>query len=135
MKLSLYLFYMKYLITESQFNKVVFRYLDLQNYLVDSEDNEIRFYKKLEEIDPETEYPDGHILYDDFIVYTKSDKYMLVSEGLIYEIMGLFSIKSVSDVLKIVADWLYHTNNIDVVKSRSFKNETDMMKLYNSSRQ
>jgi hypothetical protein len=126
---------MKYLITESQFNKVVFRYLDLQNYLVDSEDNEIRFYKKLEEIDPETEYPDDYLLYDDFIVYTKSDKHMLVSEGLIYEIMGLFGFESDSEVLKVVADWLFHTKNIDVVKSRPFRNETDIMKSYNSARQ
>ena len=126
---------MKYLITESQFNKIVSSYLDSQKFeLRDKGSRLIRFMRPVIDIDPEVEYPSDMLLYDDFIMYDKESKVSMISKGLMDEIRIGFSVDSNETIADLINKWLLDRYDFEVLKSRQFLNDNDIRKTYESMR-
>ena len=126
---------MKYLITESQFNKIVSNYLDSQKFeLRDKGSRLIRLMRPIIDIDPEVEYPSDMLLYDDFIMYDKESKVSMISKGLMDEIRIGFSVDSNETIADLINKWLLDRYDFEVLKSRQFLNDSDIRKTYESMR-
>ena len=91
---------MKYLITESQFNKVVFKYLDNQDFVVIKKRNYILFVNSEE---------------DEFsqIIFDVKDGWCFIYQGLINEISTFFSL-SESDSEQVISRWVENTLQMKV---------------------
>jgi len=94
---------MKYLITESQFDKVVFKYLDNQDFIQFEKNNSIYFVNSEGD-----EY--GQIKYD------KDDGWCLIYYGLVKEISTFFSMQD-SDSESLIGRWVEHTLQIKVTNT------------------
>jgi len=91
---------MKYLITESQLDKVIFKYLDNQDFI--QIDNRFDIFFLNSEGD---EYPQ--------IVYTKSDGSCLIFTNLIKKISYFFSLDEY-DSKQVIGRWVENTLQIEV---------------------
>jgi len=91
---------MKYLITESQFDKVIFKYLDNQDFIQIDKDNRIYFVNSEGD-----EY--AQIRYD------KNDGWCGINYKLIDEISAFFSLK-LSDSEEVIGRWVENTLQMKV---------------------
>ena len=91
---------MKYLITESKLNKVIFKYLDNQDFIQIEEDSSIYFVNSESD-----EY--AQIRYD------KSDGWCYVKIDLIKEISSFFSLDD-SDSKEVIGRWVEDTLQMKV---------------------
>jgi hypothetical protein len=94
---------MKYLITESQLDRVIFRYLNNQDLIQIEKGNRIYF------VNSEND-KDGQILYD------KKHKTCYIYYGLIYEISSFFSLER-SDSKEIISIWVENTLQMQVANT------------------
>lgn len=95
---------MKYLITESQFDKVIFRYLDNQDFIQIEKGTSIYFVNSEGD-----EY--GQIRYD------KSDGWCFVNVNFITEISSFFSLQN-SDSKEVIGRWVENTLQMKVINTR-----------------
>ena len=96
---------MKFLITENQIEKVVFRYLDNQGLIRIGEGNAIYFvYSELDEFVQ--------------ISYLKNIEHCFIYWGLIIEISNMFSLEEV-DSEEIIGRWVENILNMRVVNTYS----------------
>jgi len=86
---------MKYLITESKLDNIVFKYLDNQDFIKIEKDNNVYFVNS--ESDKYAQ-----------IRYDKSDGWCNIKIDLIREIMSFFSLRR-SDSEKIIGRWVENT--------------------------
>ena len=94
---------MKYLITESQFDKVIFRYLNNQDLIQINKGNKIYFaYSENDEY--------AQIRFD------KDDGWCYINFDLIKEISSFFSLQE-SDSEKIIGKWVENTLQMRVTKT------------------
>ena len=91
---------MKYLITESQLDKAIFRYLDNQNFIQIEDKKNIYFVNSEND-----EY--AQIRYD------KNDGWCGIYDELIYEISRFFSLDNF-DSEEIIGKWVENTLNMSV---------------------
>ena len=91
---------MKYLITESQFDKVIFKYLNNQDFIQIERDGNIYFVNSEGD-----EY--AKIRYD------KSDKWCYINIDLIKEISSFFSLQR-SDSKEVISMWVENTLQMKV---------------------
>ena len=91
---------MKYLITESQFDKVIFKYLDNQDFIQIVKGNRIYFVNSESD-----EYAQ--------IVYYKTHGWCVIYFDLIKEISSFFSLKN-SDSSKIISKWVENITQMKV---------------------
>jgi uncharacterized protein YgiM (DUF1202 family) len=96
---------MKYLITESQFDKVVFKYLDNQDFIRVDKGNKIFFVNSEGD-----EY--AQIRFD------KNDGWCLIYYELVYEISAFFSMEK-SDSKEVIGRWVENTLQMKVTKTTS----------------
>ena len=91
---------MKYLITESQFDKVIFKYLNNQDFIQIDKNDRIYFVNS-----------EG----DEFaqIRYDKSDGWCSVNYDLIQEISSFFSLQE-SDSKEVIGRWVENTLQMKV---------------------
>jgi hypothetical protein len=94
---------MKYLITESQFDKVVFKYLDNQDFIRIDKGNKILFVNSEGD-----EY--AQIRYD------KKNESCYIHYKLVYEISSFFSMGE-SDSEKVIGRWVENTLQMRVSNS------------------
>jgi hypothetical protein len=96
---------MKYLITESQFDKVIFKYLDNQDFIqIEKSPNRIYFVNSEGD-----EY--AQIRYD------KNDGWCGINYKLIDEISAFFSLK-LSDSEEVIGRWVENTLQMKVTTTR-----------------
>ena len=88
---------MKYLITESQFDKAVFKYLDNQDFIKVNKKENIFFLNSSDDK-----------LSDAQIAYIKTDGECYIKYELMEEISEFFSI-DIYEVNKIIGSWLENT--------------------------
>ena len=91
---------MKYLITESQFDKVIFRYLDNQDFIVTGNDTSLFFVNSEND-----EY--AQIRYDE------DDEICFINFDLIKEISSFFSLQH-SDSEQVISRWVENTLQMNV---------------------
>ena len=91
---------MKYLITESQLDKVIFRYLDNQDFIRIERDDKIYFANSEGD-----EYAQ--------IKYDKDDGWCGIYDRLINEISSFFSLGE-SESEKVIGRWVENTLNMSV---------------------
>ena len=91
---------MKYLITESQFDKVIFRYLDNQDFIQIEKNDKIYFVNSEGD-----EY--AQIRYD------KDDDWCYIYYELIDEISSFFSLNE-TDSKEVVGRWVENTHQMKV---------------------
>ena len=96
---------MKYLITESQFDKVIFRYLNNQDFIQIVKGNRIYFVNSEGD-----EYAQ--------IVYYKTHGWCVIYFDLIKEISSFFSLKN-SDSGKIISKWVENITQMKVTDIQS----------------
>jgi hypothetical protein len=109
---------MKYLITESQFDNVVFRYLNNQDFIQIEKGNRIYFLNS-----------EG----DSFaqIRYNKNDRGCFISYKLVNEISSFFSLRT-SDSEEIIVKWVENTIQMKVkYTSRLGPNTSSKLKIPN----
>ena len=94
---------MKYLITESQFDKVIFRYLNNQDFIQIERNDSIYFVNS--ENDEYTQ-----------IRYDKSDGWCFINYDLIREISSFFSLEH-SDSKEVVGMWVENTLQMKVTNT------------------
>ena len=97
---------MKYLITESQFDKVIFRYLDNQDFIRIEKGNRIYFVNSEGD-----EYAQ--------IKYNKNDGWCFISIDLIKEISSFFSLQR-SDSKEVIGRWVENTLQMKVTDTLSW---------------
>ena len=97
---SLYLYIMKYLITESKLEKVIFRYLDNQNFIQIEKNGSIYFINSEGD-----EY--GQIRYD------KEDGWCGIYYKLIEDISSFFSLQEY-DSKQVIGRWVENTLQVRV---------------------
>ena len=100
---------MKYLITESQIDRVIFRYLDNQDFIQIVKGNRIYFVNSESD-----EYAQ--------IVYYKTHGWCVIYFDLIKEISSFFSLKN-SDSSKIISKWVENITQIKVKDIQSADKE------------
>ena len=91
---------MKYLITESQFDKVIFRYLDKQDFIVTGNDTSLFFINSEGD-----EYAQ--------IKYNEEDGWCYISIDLIEEIASFFSLQPY-DSKEVIGRWVENTLQMKV---------------------
>lgn len=91
---------MKYLITESQFDKVIFRYLNNQDFIVTGNDTSLFFVNS-----DDDEYAQ--------IKYNEEDGWCYIDFDLITEISSFFSLER-SDSEKIIGRWVENKLQMEV---------------------
>ena len=96
---------MKYLITESKLEKVIFKYLDNQNFIQIKGRNRIYFVNSEDD-----EY--GQIRYD------KDDGLCYIRYGLIYKISSFFSLE-LTDSMDVIGRWVEDTLQVMVTNSNN----------------
>jgi hypothetical protein len=94
---------MKYLITESQFDKAIFKYLDNQDFIRIDMNNNIYFVNSEGD-----EY--GQIRFD------KNDGWCLIYYELVDEISRFFSMEK-SDSKEVIGRWVENTLQMKVTKT------------------
>ena len=99
---------MKYLITESQFDKVIFKYLDNQDFIVTGNDTSLFFINSEND-----EY--AQIRYD------KEDGYCFINFDLIKEISSFFSLQR-SDSQEVIGRWVENTLQMKVTNTYVHEN-------------
>ena len=102
----LYLYIMKYLITESKLNKVIFRYLNNQDFIQIEKNDRIYFVNSEND-----EYAQ--------IMYNKNVKWFYISLRLIEEISSFFSLDE-SDSKKIIGRWVENTLQMKVIHTHEY---------------
>ena len=95
---------MKFLITESQFDKVIFRYLNNQDFIQIEKNNNIYFVNSEGD-----EYAQ--------IRYNKSDGWCGVNYDLVNEISSFFSLQ-LSDSKEVIGRWVENTLQMKVTYTR-----------------
>jgi len=105
---------MKYLITESQFNKVVFKYLDNQDFVVIKKRNYIFFVNSEGD-----EYAQ--------IGFNKKDGWCFINFKLIKEISTFFSLGRF-DSEKVIGGWIENTLQMRVTNATMLNDE--QMNIY-----
>ena len=96
---------MKYLITESQFDKVIFRYLDNQDFIVTGNDTSLFFVNS-----DDDKY--AQIRYDE------EDGWCYIDINLIREISSFFSLQR-SDSQEVIGRWVENTLQMKVTNTIS----------------
>jgi hypothetical protein len=91
---------MKYLITESQFDRIVFKYLDNQDFIQINFDEKIYFVNSVNDVYAQ-------------IKYNKNDSWCYVYYKLIEEISSFFSM-SHYDSEKVIGRWVENTLQMKV---------------------
>ena len=99
----IFIFYMKYLITESQLDRVIFRYLNIKDFI------KIGKYDSM--IDFVNSEGDKHAQ----ISYDKSEGCCLIYHNLIEEISSFFSLQH-SDSEKVIGKWVENTLQMKVIE-------------------
>ena len=94
---------MKYLITESKFDKVIFKYLDNQDFIKIEKHNKIYFVNSEND-----QYAD--------IRYDKNDGRCYIYNALITEISNFFSLEY-SDSKEVISRWVENTLQMKVTKT------------------
>jgi len=102
---------MKYLITESQFDNVIFRYLDNQDFVVMNKNNHIYFVNSEGD-----EY--AQIRYD------KKDGWCYINYKLVDEISSFFSLQE-SDSKSVIVRWVENTLQVRI----NYTPEWEMMRV------
>ena len=97
---------MKYLITESQLDKIIYKYLDNQDFIQIKKGDRIYFVNSEGD-----KY--GQIRYD------KYDNWCIIYYGLVKEISTFFSIQ-VSDSESLIGRWVEHTLQMKVKNTSLF---------------
>ena len=110
---KIYLSNMKYLITESQFDKVIFKYLDSQDFVQIEKNNRIYFANSEGD-----EY--AQIRFD------KKNGFCYIYYKLIEEISSFFSMEE-SDSEQVIGRWVENTIQMRATNTRSM--EMPMMKV------
>jgi gas vesicle protein len=100
---------MKYLITESQFDKVVFKYLDNQDFIQFEKNNSIYFVNSEGD-----EY--AQIRYD------KDDSWCMIYYKLVNEISSFFSMQK-SDSKQVIGRWVENTLQMKVKNTFNERNQ------------
>jgi hypothetical protein len=95
---------MKYLITESQFDKVIFKYLDNQDFIQIDMNDSIYFVNSEED-----EYVQ--------IRYNKDDGWCYIYYKLVDEISTFFSMEVSGSALKVIGKWVENTLQMRVSKT------------------
>ena len=95
---------MKYLITENQFDKIIFKYLDNQDFIIIDKDNSIYFVNS-----------EGDRYAQ--IRYVKSDGWCYIYHKLIDEISKFFSLQY-TDSEQIIGRWVENTVQMKVTKTK-----------------
>jgi hypothetical protein len=97
---------MKYLITESQFDKIIFKYLDNQDFIRIERNNSIFFVNSEED-----RY--AQIRYD------KDDGWCMIYYELVNEISAFFSMEE-SDSKEVIGRWVENTLQMKVTNTSGF---------------
>ncbi len=109
---------MKYLITESQIDKVIFRYLDNQDFIkIKIGGNSIYFVNSEGD-----EY--AQIRYD------RKDGWCYIYYGLINEISSFFSL-SESDSEKVIGRWVENTLKMMITKTKWTRFQKVLLRISN----
>ena len=95
---------MKYLITESQFDRAVFKYLDNQDFIQIDKDDKIYFLNS---------EGDKHAQ----IRFYKDDGVCFISYSLVNEISSFFSLQR-SDSKQVIGKWVENTLQMKVTNTR-----------------
>jgi hypothetical protein len=95
---------MKYLIKESQFDKVIFKYLDNQDFIQIERNDAIYFLNS--ELDGFAE-----------IRYEMEDGLCFITKDLVNEISSFFSIQN-SDSKQVIGKWVEHTLQMKVTDTQ-----------------
>ena len=98
---------MKYLITESQFDKIIFKYLDNQDFIVTGNDTSLFFVNS-----DDDEY--AQIRYDE------DDGWCYINNDLIREISSFFSL-GLSDSKEVISRWVENTLQMKVTNTKDNK--------------
>ena len=91
---------MKFILTESKLEQIIFMYLDNQDFVKVEGDNNVYFINSMDD-----EYAQ--------IEYDKDDGWCIVSLDLIKEISSFFSLKS-DDSEMIIGKWVENTLQMDL---------------------
>jgi hypothetical protein len=94
---------MKYLITESQLNKIIFKYIDLKRFIRIEKNNKIYFVNSEDD-----EYAQ--------IRYTTSYGWCFINEDLVEEISSFFSLDRY-DSRKVITRWIENTLQMEVTNT------------------
>ena len=94
---------MKYLITESQFDKVIFKYLDNQDFIQIEKDDRIYF------VNSEGD-EDAQIRFD------KEDGWCYIYYELVHEISAFFSLQG-SESEQVISRWVENTLQMKVTNT------------------
>jgi hypothetical protein len=109
---------MKYLITESQLDRVIFRYLDIKNFIQIKRGNTIYFVNSEDD-----KY--AQIRYD------RNDGWCYIRHGLIYEISSFFSL-DIYDSKEVIGRWVENTLQMRVTYTRLvFHDVNNLFKIPN----
>ena len=105
---------MKYLITESQRDNIIFKYLDNQDFIIKGDDYSLFFVNS-----DDDEY--AQIRYDE------EDGWCLISISLIEEISSFFSLKE-DDSEEIIGRWVENTHQMEItyISSSLFNDESEL---------
>ena len=101
---------MKYLITESQLDNIIFKYLDSQKFFTLKVDGDIYFW-------PSEVHWRNNLSYSIIAFHSKRED-LYVSCDLITEISSFFSI-SLEDSLTMVKKWVEYNYDIEISESYS----------------
>ena len=95
---------MKYLISESQIDKIIFKYLDIQDFIQIEKNDKIYFVNSKD---------------DEFaqIRYDKYDGQCYIHDDLIVEISEFFSLRY-SDCKKVVGKWVENVLQMNVANTK-----------------
>jgi hypothetical protein len=104
---------MKFLITESQFDKVVFKYLDNQDFIRIDKGNKIFFVNSEGD-----EY--AQIRYD------KKDGWCMIYYELVSEISRFFSMEE-SDSKEVIGRWVENTLQMKVTNTQALGNRMSLL--------
>ena len=94
---------MKYLITESQIDKIIFKYLDNQDFIVTGNDTSLFFVNS-----DDDKY--AQIRYDE------DDGWCFIHTNLVKEISSFFSLQS-SDSEQVIGKWVENTLQMKVTNT------------------
>ena len=100
---------MKYLITESQIDNIIFQYLDNQDFIQIEQNNRIYFVNSEED-------EDSQIRFD------KEDGWCYIYYKLIEEISAFFSMEE-SESQKVIGRWVENTLQMKVTNAIEFSSE------------
>jgi len=84
---------MKYLITESQLEKVIFRYLNIQNFYVTNNDGDYHFWNNY------------NIENREIIISTFKQTYCFIKKDFVKTISSFFSLDR-GETMNIIGDWV-----------------------------